>query len=80
MSSKENLKKYHLGEIMRKFVDLVKGIPSRVKNQWKSFFNSKHNKITEGAAEEYKSHPNKARGDNWRHPEARAKSTPKDRK
>ena len=58
---------------MRRFVDLVKGFPNRVKSQWKNLFNSKHEKISEGAAEMYRARP-KAHGENWRRPEAHNKS------
>ena len=58
---------------MRKFVNYLKEMHGRVKNQMKSFFNSKHNKVSEGAAERYKSQPH-AHGDNWRRPDSHNKS------
>lgn len=53
---------------MRKFIELVKGFPNHLRNQWKNLFNSKHEKMSEGAAEMYRARP-KAHGDNWRRPE-----------
>ena len=70
MSSKKNLN-YHPGEIMPKF---IKNMASRLKNQWRNLFNSSEKKISQGAVEEYKSHPHKARGDNWRRPDDHNKS------
>lgn len=58
---------------MRKFVKYVKEFPNRLKSQWKSFFASTHNKVSEGATERYKSQPH-AHGDNWRRPDAHNKS------
>lgn len=55
------------GEIsMRKF---IKNMTSKLKNQWRNLFDSKEKKMSEGAYQEYKSHPHTARGDNWRRPE-----------
>jgi hypothetical protein len=53
---------------MRKFVGYIKGIPSRIKNQWRNLFNSKEKKMSQGADEMYQARPH-AHGDNWRRPE-----------
>jgi hypothetical protein len=52
---------------MRKF---IKNMGNQLREQWKNLFHSKHTKISEGAHEEYTSHPHRARGDNWRRPDA----------
>lgn len=59
---------------MRKF---VQGFKNSLKTQWKKLFDSKNEKLSEGATQEYKSHPHKARGDNWRRPDAHNNKSPK---
>jgi len=67
------------GEIMsKKIIGSIQGVSRRfLRAQWKNLFDSKHNKISQGASEEYKSHPRKARGDNWRRPDAHDNQAPK---
>ena len=56
------------GKVMSKIAKYIKGIPSRIKSQWRNLFNSKEKKMSQGADEMYKARP-KAHGDNWRRPE-----------